>query len=122
MLCGHTVAFIEKHWFQKNYLRTSKLLNTAVKIVNYIKSRPKTSLFQKLCKEMVSLHTSLLLHTEVRLRWLSRSKVQTRLVELLNEIAIYLGGGFFIFLTLYIMHARKRYNYDFVIIVVLGDL
>uniref|UniRef100_A0A8C4SUX3 Zinc finger BED domain-containing protein 5 n=1 Tax=Erpetoichthys calabaricus TaxID=27687 RepID=A0A8C4SUX3_ERPCA len=67
------------------------VLNTAVKIVNYIKTKPlQARLFQKLCEEMGSLHTSLLLHTEVR--WLSRGKVLTRLVELRNEVTIYLEG------------------------------
>lgn len=67
------------------------VLNTAVKIVNYIKTRPlQARLFRKLCEEMGSLHTSLLLHTEVR--WLSRGKVLTRLVELRHEVLIYLEG------------------------------
>ncbi|XP_051782582.1 zinc finger BED domain-containing protein 5-like, partial [Erpetoichthys calabaricus] len=67
------------------------VLNTAVKIVNYMKTKPlQARLFQKQCEEMGSLHTSLLLHTEVR--WLSRGKVLTRLVELRNEVTIYLEG------------------------------
>uniref|UniRef100_A0A8C2E398 HAT C-terminal dimerisation domain-containing protein n=1 Tax=Cyprinus carpio TaxID=7962 RepID=A0A8C2E398_CYPCA len=46
------------------------VLDTAVKIVNYIKSRPlNTRLFSTLCNEMGSEHKGLLLHTEVR--WLS---------------------------------------------------
>lgn len=65
------------------------VLTTAIKIVNFIKSKPLQSrLFQKLCEEMGSLHKSLLLHTEVR--WLSKGKVLTRLVELRKEVAIYL--------------------------------
>lgn len=65
------------------------VLDKAVKVVNYIKTRPlQTRLFQKLCEEMGSLHKSLLLHTEVR--WLSRGKVLTRLVELRNEVTIYI--------------------------------
>ncbi|XP_063302509.1 zinc finger BED domain-containing protein 5-like [Pelobates fuscus] len=67
------------------------VLNTAVKIVNFIKSKPLQSrLFEKLCEEMGSLHKSLLLHTEVR--WLSRGKVLTRLVELREEVAMFLDG------------------------------
>jgi len=65
------------------------VLNTSVKIVNFIKARPLQSrLFEKLCEEMGSFHKSLLLHTEVR--WLSRGKVLTRLVELREEVALFL--------------------------------
>ncbi|CAI6344305.1 unnamed protein product [Macrosiphum euphorbiae] len=65
------------------------VLNTSVKIVNFIKARPLQSrLFEKLCEEMGSIHKSLLLHTEVR--WLSRGKVLTRLVELREEVTYYL--------------------------------
>jgi hypothetical protein len=65
------------------------VLNTSVKIVNFIKSRPLQSrLFEKLCEEMRSIHKSILLHTEVR--WLSKGKVLTRLVELREEVAIFL--------------------------------
>ncbi|KRX25667.1 Zinc finger BED domain-containing protein 5, partial [Trichinella nelsoni] len=67
------------------------VLNTAVKIINFIKSKPLQSrLFVKLCKEMGSCHTSLLFHSEVR--WLSRGKVLARLVELREEVAIFLKG------------------------------
>ncbi|XP_013793786.2 zinc finger BED domain-containing protein 5-like, partial [Limulus polyphemus] len=67
------------------------VLNTSIKIVNLIKSKPLQScLFEKLCEEMGSNHKSLLLHTEVR--WLSRGKVLTRLTELREEVAIFLEG------------------------------
>src|SRR6185436_3451313 len=53
----------------------------AVKIVNFIKSRPLNSrIFAQLCAEMGSEHTQLLLHTEVR--WLSRGNVLSRLFDL----------------------------------------
>ncbi|XP_026814442.1 protein FAM200A-like [Rhopalosiphum maidis] len=43
------------------------VLNTSVKMVNFIKTRPLQSrLFEKLCEEMVCSHKSLLLHIEVR--------------------------------------------------------
>ncbi|KRY26810.1 Zinc finger BED domain-containing protein 5 [Trichinella spiralis] len=67
------------------------VLNTAVKIINLIKSKPLESrLFEKLCEEMGSSHKSLLFHSEVR--WLSRGKVLTRLVELREEVAVFLKG------------------------------
>lgn len=67
------------------------VLNEAVKIVNYVKSRPLQSrLFAKACEEMGSQHQSLLLHTEVR--WLSRGKVLARLFELRNELQVFFIG------------------------------
>lgn len=57
--------------------------------MNFIKAKPLQSrLFDKLCEDMGSLHKSLLLHTEVR--WFSRGKVLTRLVELREEVTIFL--------------------------------
>ena len=66
------------------------VLDDAVKIVNFVKSRPLQSrLFKILCNEMGSHHTALLLHTEVR--WLSRSKVVLRLFELRKELSVFLN-------------------------------
>ena len=66
------------------------VLQTAIKVVNFIKSRPvNTRLFATLCQEMGSEHESLLFHTEVR--WLSRGKVLTRLFELREEVRIFLS-------------------------------
>lgn len=66
-----------------------KILNDAVKIVNFIKSRPKNSrLFAVLCDEMGSEHKTLLLHCEIR--WLSRGKVLSRLFELRDELRMFL--------------------------------
>ena len=45
----------------------NNVLQTAIKIVNFIKSRPlNTRLFILLCQEMGSTHESLLFHSEVR--------------------------------------------------------
>ncbi|KAJ4946266.1 hypothetical protein JOQ06_023934 [Pogonophryne albipinna] len=60
------------------------VLEQAVKIVNYIKSRPlKSRLFSTLCNE----HHGLLLHTEVR--WLSWGKVLSRVYELRDELVAF---------------------------------
>lgn len=70
------------------------VLDEAVKIANFIKTRPLQSrLFQLLCEEMGSVHVQLLLHTEVR--WLSRGRVLTRLFELHNEAWIFLSDSKF---------------------------
>ncbi|XP_036358063.1 zinc finger BED domain-containing protein 5-like [Octopus sinensis] len=78
-------ALVSKH-ISDNF---ENVLNTSVKIVNFIKSKPLQShLFEKLCEEMGSDHKSLLLHAEIQ--WLSRGKVLTRLAELREEVAIFL--------------------------------
>ena len=67
----------------------SSVLQTAIKIVNYIKTRPiNARLFSTLCNEMGSEHEALLFHTEVR--WLSRGKVLSRLYELRDEVRLFL--------------------------------
>ncbi|XP_015365208.1 PREDICTED: zinc finger BED domain-containing protein 5-like [Diuraphis noxia] len=69
-----------------------KTLDGAVKIVNFIKARPKNSrLFGVLCDEMGSEHKQLLLHCDVR--WLSRGKVLSRLFELRDELRVFLMEG-----------------------------
>ena len=56
-----------------------------VKMVNFIKSRPpKSCLFDKLCEEVEANHLNLLLHMKVR--WLSRGKVSSRVCELKEEM------------------------------------
>ncbi|XP_060881854.1 zinc finger BED domain-containing protein 5-like [Metopolophium dirhodum] len=83
----HRHAFVSK----KMPLELKQVLNEAVCIVNYIKSRPLQSrLFKKVCEEMGSQHYSLLLHTEVR--WLSRGKVLSRLFELRDDLKIFFSG------------------------------
>ncbi|KAK0139983.1 Zinc finger MYM-type protein 6 [Merluccius polli] len=70
----------------------NNVLQTAIKMVNFIKSRPlNTRLFTLLCQEMGSTHKSLLFHSEVR--WLSRGKVLTRLFELRSEVRTFLSDA-----------------------------
>ena len=65
-----------------------EVLDTAVKLVNFIKAIPlKTRLFEILCKEMGAEHTGLLLHTEVR--WLSRDSVLLRIYELKEQVMLF---------------------------------
>ncbi|CAH2010917.1 unnamed protein product [Acanthoscelides obtectus] len=56
-------------------------LNSAIRIVNYIKSSALNSrLSTLLCKDLDSDHKVLLFHTEVR--WLSKGNMLARLYEL----------------------------------------
>ena len=64
------------------------VLEGTIRIVNLIKARPLQSrIFKLLCEDMGSLHTSLLLHTEVR--WLSRGRTLSRVFELREEIVMF---------------------------------
>lgn len=68
-----------------------EVLDEAVKIINYVKSRPLQSrLFKKVCEEMGSQYQSLLMHTEIR--WLSRGKALARLYELREELKVFQMG------------------------------
>ncbi|GBN95580.1 Zinc finger BED domain-containing protein 5 [Araneus ventricosus] len=64
-----------------------EVLNQSVKVVNFIKANSTTRLFKSLCGDMGSLHTTLLLHTEVR--WLSRGNVLTRFFKLRLEVHMF---------------------------------
>jgi zinc finger BED domain-containing protein 5/7/8/9 len=64
-------------------------LEDAIKIINFIKSRPLNArMFRKLCEGLQSEHTTLLLHSESR--WLSRGNVLLRMFELRNECYLFL--------------------------------
>ena len=64
------------------------VLDEAVQIINFIKTRPLQSrIFKALCEDLGSHHTTLLLHTEVR--WLSRGNVLVRMFELRKELLSY---------------------------------
>ncbi|GFS99051.1 zinc finger MYM-type protein 6 [Trichonephila clavipes] len=65
------------------------VLMTVVTVENYIKMRPLISRnFSGLCKDMGTVHSSLLFYCEAR--WLSRGKFLQRVYELRNEITIFL--------------------------------
>jgi zinc finger BED domain-containing protein 5/7/8/9 len=72
-----------------NASRLKNVLDTAVKVLNYIKACPLQSrLLHIICLEMGTTQLQLLLHTEGG--WLSRGKVFTRLFELQEEVRIFL--------------------------------
>jgi hypothetical protein len=65
------------------------VLETAVKTINLIKSRPLNSrLFLSLCRDIGSEHITVLLHSNFR--WLSRGKLFNRLFELKAKVAVFL--------------------------------
>ena len=65
------------------------VVQDAVKIINFIKSRAlNTRIFANLCGKMESEFKTHLLHCEVR--WLSKAKALTRLLLLGNEVVIFL--------------------------------
>ncbi|XP_071053350.1 zinc finger BED domain-containing protein 5-like [Onthophagus taurus] len=67
----------------------SQVLNIIINIVNSIKGKAlQTRLFRIICEDMGALHRNLLYHTEVR--WLSKGKVLTRVMELRAELLVYL--------------------------------
>lgn len=88
--CSSSHCVLHRHALvaKKMPYELKTVLDQAVQIVNYVKSRPLQSrLFKKACEDMGSQHQSLLLHTEVR--WLSRGRVLLRLFELRNELKIF---------------------------------
>ena len=66
----------------------NKVVQDAVKTINFIKSRALNSrLFANLCDEIESDHNKLLLHCEVR--WLSKGKALKRLLLSQSEVIIF---------------------------------
>ena len=82
----HREALIAKTLLDK----LKEVLDTAVKLVNSIKTSPlKSRLFEILCKAMGAEHKGLLLHTEVW--WLSQGRVLLRIYELKEQIMLFLA-------------------------------
>jgi zinc finger BED domain-containing protein 5/7/8/9 len=89
VLITHCIIHRENLAAKQMNASLNAVFQAAVKIVNFIKSRPLHSrLFANLCAELGAEHKQLLLHTEVR--WLSRGKVLTRLYELREEVKVFL--------------------------------
>jgi hypothetical protein len=66
------------------------VLDSAVKLVNYIKARPlNNGLFSLFCDEMASEYAQLLLHSEIH--WLSRVKVLAKLFQLRHEVSLFVN-------------------------------
>lgn len=67
----------------------NEVMNEAVQIVNYIKtSALNTRLFEQLCADFDAEHRHLLFHSNIR--WLSRGKLLRRLLDLRDELEIFL--------------------------------
>ncbi|XP_055644976.1 zinc finger BED domain-containing protein 5-like [Toxorhynchites rutilus septentrionalis] len=91
--CGSSHCILHRYALAMKKISPSlkEVLEESIKIINFIKARPKNSrLFKTLCDEMGSQYSTLLLHTEVR--WLSRGKTLSRLFELRSEVRTFLSG------------------------------
>jgi hypothetical protein len=69
--------------------RTEEVMDTVMKTVNCIKTRPlKSRLFAELCKEMGAQYRPLLFYCNSR--WLSREKVVARVYSLREGLSLFL--------------------------------
>ncbi|KAL4127373.1 hypothetical protein QTP88_011547 [Uroleucon formosanum] len=85
----HCIIHREHLTFRKIGCELNLIMNDVVSIVNIVKTRAlNTRLFKILCEDMGSNHNTLLFHTDVR--WLSRGKVLKRVIELSDELCIFL--------------------------------
>ena len=65
------------------------VLDTTVKMVNFVKARPLNSrAFSALCNDMGSDHVTLLQHTE-EVCWLSRRKVLIHFLKLRDKVKVF---------------------------------
>jgi hypothetical protein len=84
---GSTHCFIHREALVAKTIpaELKSVLDSVVKMVNYVKSRAlKIRLLKQTCQEAGSRHDTLVLHTDVC--WLSTGKVLARFYELRNEL------------------------------------
>ena len=85
----HCILHREQLVFRKMGNELNEVFTEVATIVNFIKRQATSSrLFRILCTEMGSKYETLLYHSEIR--WLSQGKVLQRIVELKDELRIYL--------------------------------
>lgn len=85
----HCIIHREHLTFRKIGCELNLIMNDVVSMVNIVKTCAlNTRLFKILCEDMGSNHNTLLFHTDVR--WLSRGKVLKRVIELSDELRIFL--------------------------------
>uniref|UniRef100_UPI00358E7D1C protein FAM200C-like n=1 Tax=Myxine glutinosa TaxID=7769 RepID=UPI00358E7D1C len=86
-----THCFLHRHALASKTLlpNLKKVLDTCVKIINWIRGRALNHrIFKSFCEDLGSEHSVLLFHTEVR--WLPRGQALTRFFELQEEIKVFL--------------------------------
>ncbi|KAL4084236.1 hypothetical protein QTP88_028061 [Uroleucon formosanum] len=87
---SHCILHRQALAIKKIPIPLKNVLDEAVKIINFVKSRPlSTRLFTILCEDMGSMHKSLLYHTELRLTdkiWLFRLSYLADIFTKLNEV------------------------------------
>ena len=85
-----THCFLHRHALASKTLppNLKKVLDTCVKIINWIRGRALNHrIFKSFCEDLGCEHSVLLFHTEVR--WLSRGQALTRFFELREEIKVF---------------------------------
>ncbi|KAL4098313.1 hypothetical protein QTP88_022947 [Uroleucon formosanum] len=95
---SHCILHRQALAIKKMPIPLKNVLDEAVKIINFVKSRPlSTRLFTILCEDMGSMHKLLLYHTELRLTdkiWLFRLSYLADIFTKLNEVNLSIQGIF----------------------------
>ncbi|XP_060865035.1 zinc finger BED domain-containing protein 5-like [Metopolophium dirhodum] len=90
MIWTHCIIHRESLASQNMCPSLNTVLQTVIKVVSYIKTRPvKARFFKKICEEMGAEHTALLFYCNSR--WLSKGNVLIRVFELRQELYTYLS-------------------------------